>query len=148
MKVILLKDVKGTGKKGDVVKVNDGFGRNRLIPGGFAVEATKANIAQVERKQAAKEAQIAEERAEAKKMAELLSEKPVVLETMVGEGGRLFGSITSMDIAEAIKAQTGHDIDKKKIVLDKPIKSVGTFTVTVKLYTEIAAEIEVQIKEA
>lgn len=148
MKVILLKDVKGTGKKGDVVKVNDGFARNRLIPGGLAVEATKANIAQVERKQAAKEAQIAEERAEAKKMAELLSEKPVVLETKVGEGGRLFGSITSMDIAEAIKAQTGHDIDKKKIVLDKPIKSIGTFTVTVKLYTEISAEIEVQIKEA
>lgn len=148
MKVILLKDVKGTGKKGEVVKVNDGFARNRLLPGGFAVEATKANIAQVERKQAAKEAQIAEERAEAKKMAELLSEKPVVLETKVGEGGRLFGSITSMDIAEAIKAQTGHDIDKKKIVLDKPIKSVGTFTITVKLYTEITAEIEVQIKEA
>lgn len=146
MEIILLKDVKGTGKEGDVVKVNDGFARNRLIPGGLAVEATKANKVKIERDKANKAARIAEEKAAAAELGKKISTKPIILTTKVGDGGKLFGSITSMDISEAIKEQTGEVIDKKKIVLDKPIKETGDHTVKVKLYTEVSADVVVRIQ--
>lgn len=146
MEIILLKDVKGTGKEGDVVKVNDGFARNRLIPGGLAVEATKANKVKIERDKANKAARIAEEKAAAAELGKKISAKPIILTTKVGDGGKLFGSITSMDISEAIKEQTGEIIDKKKIVLDKPIKETGDHTVKVKLYTEVSADVVVRIQ--
>lgn len=146
MEIILLKDVKGTGKEGDVVKVNDGFARNRLIPGGLAVEATKANKVKIERDKANKAARIAEEKAAAAELGKKISAKPIILTTKVGDGGKLFGSITSMDISEAIKEQTGEVIDKKKIVLDKPIKETGDHTVKVKLYTEVSADVVVRIQ--
>lgn len=146
MEVILLKDVKGTGKEGDFVKVSDGFGRNRLIPGGLAVEATKANKAKIERDKANKAAKFAADKAEAEDLAKKLEANPIVIKTKVGDGGKLFGSITSMDIAEAIKTQTGEDIDKRKIVLNKPIKEIGDTKVGIKLFTEVTAEITVRIE--
>lgn len=148
MQVILKKDVKGSGKAGDVVKVSDGYARNMLIPKGLAVEATKANIRSLEKAKALQAEEEAEKRAEAQKQAELLKDKTVEIKTKAGEGGRLFGSITSKDIAEAVKSQLGIDADKKKIQLDSPIKSMGTFHVTVKLYYEIHAELTVNVTEA
>ncbi|MCH3954124.1 MAG: 50S ribosomal protein L9 [Eubacterium sp.] len=148
MQVILKKDVKGTGKAGSVVKVSDGYARNMLIPKGMAVEATKANIRSLEKEKAQQAEEEAEKRAEAKKQAEVINGKSVEIKTKAGEGGRLFGSITSKDIAEAVKSQLGIDTDKKKIQLDSPIKSMGTFHVTVKLYYEIHAELTVNVTEA
>ncbi len=129
MEVILKKDVKGTGKAGDIVKVSDGFARNRLIPGGMAVEATAANKKAYEREKAKAEEKYAAEKAAAEEFAARLSSNIVTVRTKVGDNGKLFGSITSMDIAEAIKEQTGEDIDKRKIVLDKPIKETGVETI-------------------
>lgn len=147
MQIILKKDVKGAGKAGDVVKVSDGYARNRLIPGGFAVEATPSNLARIKREKANHEAQIALDKAEANQVKKVLEDKTIRLKTRVGEGGKLFGSITSMDIADAIKEQTRLDIDKKKIVLKKPIKEIGEHEVEVKLYTEISADIKVAVTE-
>lgn len=147
MQIILKKDVKGAGKAGDVVKVSDGYARNRLIPGGFAVEATSSNLARIKREKANHEAQIALDKAEANQVKKVLEDKTIRLKTRVGEGGKLFGSVTSMDIADAIKEQTRLDIDKKKIVLKKPIKEIGEHEVEVKLYTEISADIKVAVTE-
>lgn len=146
MQVILKKDVKGTGKEGEVVKVSDGFARNKLIPAGLAVEATTQNIKAIEREKAALAAKRAEEKAAAEELAAKLVAKPVVVKTKVGEGGKLFGSITTMDIANAIKEQCDLDIDKKKLVLDKPIKETGSFEVEAKLYAEVSAKIKVIIE--
>lgn len=147
MEVILKKDIKGTGKAGDIVKVSDGFARNKLIPSGAALEATDANKRAVAREKANLEEKIAMEKAEASKIADAMQAKPLVVKTKVGEGGKLFGSITSMDIAEEIKKQFDIEIDKKKIVLDKPIKEIGTADVVIKLYEGIAAEIKVAVEE-
>ena len=147
MQIILKKDVKGAGKAGDVVKVSDGYARNRLIPGGFAVEATPSNLARIKREKANHEAQIALDKAEANQVKKVLEDKTIRLKTRVGEGGKLFGSVTSMDIADAIKEQSRLDIDKKKIVLKKPIKEIGEHEVEVKLYTEISADIKVAVTE-
>ena len=146
MQVILKKDVKGTGKEGDIVKVSDGFARNKLIPSGMAIEATEANKRAIAREKANLAEKIAAEKAAAEALARKLALKPVVVKTKVGDGGKLFGSITSMDIAQAVKEQTGNEVDKKKIVLDKPIKEVGTTQVEVKLYQDVAAKIEVRIE--
>lgn len=147
MEVILKKDIKGTGKAGDIVKVSDGFARNKLIPSGAALEATDANKRAVAREKANLEEKIAMEKAEASKIADAMQAKPLVVKTKVGEGGKLFGSITSMDIAEEIKKQFDIEIDKKKIVLDKPIKETGTTDVAIKLYEGIATEIKVVVEE-
>lgn len=146
MEVILKKDVKGTGKAGDIVKVSDGFARNRLIPSGDAVEATEANKRMVARQNAKREEQLAQERADAEALAARLAKKQIVIKTKVGEGGKLFGSITSMDIAEAIKEQTGEDLDKRKVVLDKPIKETGVSEVEVKLFSDVSARVEVKVE--
>ena len=146
MEVILKRDVKGTGRAGDIVKVSDGFARNRLIPSGDAVEATPANKKMMER-QAAKIAEInAQNKAEAEKQAEKLRKEEVVIKTKVGENGKLFGSITSMDIADAIKEQTGDEIDKRKVELDKPIKETGVYEVEIKLYPDVSAKISVRVE--
>ena len=147
MQIILKKDVKGTGKAGDVVKVSDGYARNRLIPGGFAIEATPSNLTKVKRDKANREEQIALDKAEANQVKKVLEGEVIKLKTKVGEGGKLFGSITSMDIANAIKEQTKLDVDKKKIVLIKPIKEIGEHEVDIKLYTEITARIKVAVNE-
>jgi len=135
MIVILKRDVKGTGKAGDVVKVSDGYARNMLLPKGYAEEATKNNVHTLEKK--AKET--------AEKEAEKINRMKVTIESKSGEGGRLFGSITSKDIADALEEQEGIHIDKKKIVLDQPIKEVGTKRVKIKVYPGISATLAVEV---
>lgn len=146
MEVILKQDVKGTGKAGDILKVSDGFARNRLIPSGFAVEATEANKRAIAREKARAEAKYAEEKAAAEDFARRLGSKEVVVKTKVGDNGKLFGSITSMDIAEAIREQTGEELDKRKIALDKPIKETGAYDVEVKLFQDVSAKVKVRIE--
>ena len=146
MEVILKKDVKGTGKEGEVVKVSDGFARNKLIPGGLAVEATEANKRAIAREKAKAAEKFAQDTEAAEKLAKKLTSAPVVVKTKVGDNGKLFGSITSMDIAQAVSEQLGTEIDKKKIVLDKPIKETGTTEVGVKLFQDITAKVKVRIE--
>lgn len=147
MLVILKKNVKGTGKAGDIVKVSDGFANNRLIPAGLAVPATNQNVKSAEKQKAFIEKKNAEEKAAAEATAKKLESKTVTIKTRVGDNGKLFGSITSMDIADAIQKQVGNKIDKKKIVLSKPIKEIGEYTVEVKLYPEVSATVKVVISE-
>ena len=133
MIVILNRDVKGTGKAGDVVKVSDGYARNMLLPKGYATEATDGNIRSLEKQKELMAQKKAEEKAAAEELAKKLEDVKVVIKTKSGEGGRLFGSITSKDIADETKKQTGLTIDKKKIQMKNPIKSIGRFEVDVKL---------------
>ena len=146
MEVILKKDVKGTGKEGEIVKVSDGFARNRLIPGGLAVEATEANKRAIAREKARAAERYAQDKEAAEKLAAILTSGPVTVRTKVGDNGKLFGSITSMDIAAAITEQLGTEIDKKKIVLDKPIKETGITEVSVKLFQDVTAKVKVSIE--
>ena len=146
MKVILKQDVKGSGKKGDVVKVSDGYARNLLIPKGLAMEATEANMRALKQQKKKEAEEEAARRAEAEAAKALLEKKIITVEGNAGEGGRLFGSITSKDIAEALEKE-GVTVDKKKIDLTQPIRSQGTFQVPVKLYQGINAEITVKVTE-
>lgn len=146
MIVILKRDVKGTGKAGDVVKVSDGYARNMLLPKGLAEEATKNNVHTLEKAKEKREEEEKQARAAAEKQAEDMKSMKVVIETKAGEGGKLFGSITSKDIADAIKEQHGLNIDKRKIVLDQPIKEVGVRRVKIRIYPEITATIAVEVK--
>lgn len=144
MKVILLQDVKGSGKAGDVVKVSDGYARNLLIPKGFAIEANDKNMKALKKKKAEEEAQYQADKAAALEVKVQIEAKVFVIKTKGGENGKLFGSITSADIADAVKEQSGADIDKKKIQLDSPIKQVGDFEVPVKLFHEVSAVLKVK----
>ena len=146
MEVILKQDVKGTGKAGDIVKVSDGYARNRLIPGGLAIEATPANKKAYEREKAKAKEKYEADRAVALDLAKRLEDKIVVVKTKVGDNGRLFGSITSMDIANAIKEQTGEDVDRRKIILKNPIKETGVETIEIKLFQDINAKVVVKIE--
>ena len=146
MEVILKQDVKGTGKAGQVVKVSDGYARNKLIPGGLAVEATPANKKQIEREKAKAKEKYEAEKAAAQDLANQLADKIVVVKTKVGDNGRLFGAITSKDIAAAISEQTGIEVDKRKIVLDKPIKETGVETVEIKLFQDVRAKVVIKIE--
>ena len=146
MEVILKQDVKGTGKAGDIVKVSDGYARNRLIPGGLAIEATPANKKAYEREKAKAKEKYEADRAVALDFAKRLEDKIVVVKTKVGDNGRLFGSITSMDIANAIKEQTGEDVDRRKIILKNPIKETGVETIEIKLFQDINAKVVVKIE--
>ena len=147
MIVILKKDVKGTGKAGDVVKVSDGYARNLLLPKGLAEEATKNNVHSLEKARAKREEEEAQARAEAEKQAEEMKKMRVTIVTKAGEGGKLFGSITTKDIAEALKEQCGINVDKRIVVLDQPIKEVGVTRVKVKIYPEITGTIAVEVKD-
>ena len=145
MKVILLADVKGKGKAGDVVKVSDGFARNMLFPKGLAKEATPGNIKHLEKQKAEAAALEVAKKEEATKLAAELEKITVKIETKAGENGKLFGSITSADIAAACKEQFGFEVDKKKINLSSPIKQAGTSELTVKLYPEVSATLKVEV---
>ena len=145
MIVILTQDVKGKGKAGDVVKVNDGYARNMLLPKGLAKEATQGNVRSLEKQKALAEEKRQEQKAAAQKQAEKLEKITVTIQSKGGENGKLFGSITSKDIAEALETQEGIKVDKKKIDLPAPIKQTGTETVTVKLFPEVAAELKVKV---
>lgn len=141
MKVILLQDVKALGKKGEVVNVNDGYARNFILPKKLGVEANGKNLNDL-KLQKNNEAKVAQEHLDAaKKLAEELKAGKVVLTMKVGEGGRTFGSVSSKEIAEAVKEQMHLDIDKKKIQLKEQIKTLGTHIVSVKLHPEVTAEL-------
>ena len=146
MIVILNKDVKGTGKAGDVVKVSDGYARNMLIPKGLATEATQGNIRHLEKQKAIAAEKKAEEKDAAKKQAEKIGKLTVTIKTKAGDGGKIFGSITSKDIAEGLKSQHGIEVDKKKIQLSSPIKQTGEMSVDIKLYSEVSAELKVKVE--
>ncbi len=146
MEVILKQDVKGTGKAGDVVKVSDGYARNKLIPGGLAVEATQANKKAIEREKAKAKEKYEADKAAALDLANQLADKIVVVKTKVGDNGRLFGAITSKEVAAAITDQTGIEVDKRKIMLDKPIKETGVETIEIKLFQDIKAKVVVKIE--
>ncbi len=144
MKVILLEDVRGSGKNGDVVNVSDGYARNMLIPRGLAVEATPQNIKQLEKKKEAIAKKFAEDKAAALELKKKLEEITVEVKTKAGKDGKVFGSVTSKDIAEALQAM-GFDVDKKKIQLDSPIKATGAANVNVKLFTEVTGKVKVNV---
>ena len=148
MKVILMQDVKGKGKKGQMIEVSDGYARNYMLPRKIAVEATAdaVNTMRMNDKAAAEKA--AKERAEAMEISKKLRDMTLVVTAKGGGAGRLFGSVTSQEIADALKAKSGIVIDKRKIVLSDPIKTVGTYTVQCKLGYEITAPLTVKIEEA
>ena len=145
MIVILLKDVKGTGKAGEVVKVSDGYARNMLLPKGLAKEATEGNIRNIEKQKEIAEEKRAEQKAAAEKQAEKISNITLTIKSKGGDSGKLFGSITSKDIADALQKQENIKVDKKKIVLDSPIKQTGEAEVTVKLFSEVTATLKVNV---
>ena len=147
MKVILLQDVKGKGKKGQLLEVSDGYARNYMLPRKIAIEATAdaVNTKNMNDKAAAERA--AKERAEAMETSRKLREMTLIVKAKGGGAGRLFGSVTNQEIADALKASTGIALDKRKIVISDPIKNVGTYTVTCKLGYEISAPLTVKIEE-
>lgn len=147
MKVILLENVKSLGKKGEIVNVNDGYARNFILPKKLGVEATGKNLNDL-KLQKNNEKKVAQENLDAaKELAAELSAGKVELAIKIGEGGRTFGSVSSKEIAVAVKDQMQLDIDKKKIQLKESIKSLGTHIVTVKLHPEVSAELKVVVKE-
>lgn len=148
MKVIFLKDVKGKGKKGEVKNVADGYAQNFLIKQGLAVEANQANISSLNAQKKKEEKLAAEELAEAKKLKEKMDKITVEFSTKAGEGGRLFGSITSKQIADELQKVHSIKIDKRKIDLPDAIRSLGYTKVSVKLHTEVTATLNVHVKEA
>ncbi len=146
MQVILLKDVKGSGRAGEVVKVSDGYARNLLIPKKMAMEATEANLKVLEKRRQEIEAQRALDLAAAMDLKAKLEEaKGVDIEVKAGENGRLFGAITSQDIADAFEKQYFIKLDKKKIVLESPIKQTGSHDVEFKLYQGVSAKVKVNV---
>ena len=148
MKVILLEDIKGVGKKDEVINASDGYARNFLFPKKLAVEANNENMAKLKAKENSNQYKKSVEKEEAQKLAETL--KGIILKISVksGENGKIFGSITSKEIADNLKAQYKIEIDKKKIDLKEPIKTVGTSIVSIKLYEGVIGNLKVQIVSA
>ena len=148
MKVILLEDVKSLGKKGQMVDVSDGYARNFIISKKKGVEATAKNMNDLKLQKAHEDKMAAQRLEEAKLFAAEIAKAEVVLELKVGDGGKLFGAVSSKEIAQAAKEQLNMDLDKKKLVLPNPIKTVGTTSVAVKLHPQVTAELKVIVKEA
>jgi len=148
MKVILSKDVPGTGKAGEVKDVADGYARNYLIPRKLAIAATTGALQNVEAKKASEQKKAAAEEAAARALAARLTTAPVVLTAKVGDQGRLYGSITSGDIAEQLSAFLGQPVDKRKIELDEPIRQLGQFDVTIRLHRAVSASVKVDVQPA
>ena len=148
MEVVLLEDVKALGKKGQVVKVNDGYARNFILPKKLGVEATSKNLNDLKLQKANAEKVAAEQLAAAKELAEKIEKLTVTLKMKAGEGGKAFGSVSSKEIGKAIEDQIGLEIDKKKLVLPEPIKTFGTHEVPVKLHKDVVAKLAVKVTEA
>ena len=148
MKVILVEDVKSLGKKGEIVNVSDGYARNMLFPKKLGLEATPKNINDL-KLQKAHEEKVAKEQLEedAKAFAEELKDKEVIVKLKSGSDGRTFGSISTKEIAQAAKQQLGYDIDKKKMHLVEPIRSLGVYNVPIKLHPEVTGELKVKVQE-
>lgn len=147
MKVILQQDVRGHGKKGQMVEVSDGYGRNYLLPRKLAVEATADNINAMQLKDKARAAQLAREKAEAQRVAGEVESKVVKISARAGSSGKLFGAVTAKEISEALKEQYGLDIAKQKISLAEPIKSYGSYEVKCRLGFEVSCTLHVMVTE-
>ena len=147
MKVILLQDVKGQGKKGQLIEASDGYARNFLLPRKLAVAATAENLNTMKQQEKAKKAQEAAEKAEAQAVAEKLQAVVVKLTAKAGAGGRLFGAVTSKEISDALKEQHGLDVAKSKIVQEEPIKAFGTYELKCKLGYEVTGTLNVVVAE-
>ncbi len=147
MKVILLEDIKGVGKKGQLINTSDGHARNYLLPKKLAVEATKSNINELEAKQKSMANKKEKEFEAAKALGDDISSKLVKIAVKIGDNGKLFGSVTNKEIASALEEQTGIIIDKKKIVIDEPIKTIGEKSVDIKLHPEVTAKLTVHITD-
>jgi len=145
MKVMLLKDVKGQGKKDEIVNVSDGYARNFLFPRKLAIEADAKALADAKNKEDAKKFKIEQDKAQAREIAAKLQGVAVKIKATAGADGRLYGSITTADVAKALKEQSGIEIDKRKIVSDGAIKAFGTYTLDVKLYPEIVGKINLVV---
>ncbi len=148
MEIVLLEDVKALGKKGQIVTVNDGYARNFILPKKLGVEATSKNLNDLKLKKDNDAKLAAEILAAAKELAAKLDESKVTLSIKAGEGGRAFGSVSNKEISKAITDQLGLEIDKKKIVLNDPIKSIGSFEVPIKLHKDVTARLAVKVVEA
>lgn len=147
MKVILLEDVKSLGKKGEVVNVNDGYARNFIFKKNLGVEATSKNLNDLKLQKQNEEKVAAENLEKAKELAADLAGKSITLSIKAGSDGRAFGSVSTKEISMAAKEQLGYELDKKKMHLSEPIKSIGTFTVPIKLHPKVTAELKVVVKE-
>ncbi len=147
MKVIFLKDVKGSGKKGEIKNVADGYARNMLLPKELAVEATPENLNKLQGQQASAQHKVDVDIQNAKDTADKLKDQKVIITAKAGSNGKLFGSVTAGNVAEAIEKQFGVKIDKKKIVLSTDIKNFGSYTATIKLYNGISEKIDVEVTE-
>lgn len=148
MKVILLQDVKSLGKKGEVVNVSDGYARNMILPKKLGVEATGKNLNDLKLQNQHAEKVALEQYEAAKQLAEDIRDKSVEVKIKAGEGGRTFGSVSTKEIAIAVKQQLNLDLDKKKMILSEPIKSLGTFEVPVKLHSKVTGTLRVKVTEA
>lgn len=148
MEVILLEDVKSLGKKGELVKVNEGYARNFILKKNLGVEATPKNLNDLKLKKANEEKLAKEKLEEAKKLADDLGKMSVTLKMKSGEGGRTFGSVSTKEIANAVKDQLNMDLDKKKLVLDEPIRTLGTHIVSVRLHKDVMGKLTVKVTEA
>ena len=147
MKVIFLQDVKGTAKKGEMKNVADGYARNMLLPRKLAVEATAENLNRLQGQQSSAQFRIDTEKANAQEMKQKLDGKKVTIQAKAGTGGRLFGSVTAAQVAQAIEAQYGCKIEKKKINLKSDIKAFGTFSAEIRLYAGIVASVTIEVTE-
>lgn len=146
MKVILKQDVKGLGREGDTVKVADGYARNYLIPRGLAIEASERNLRILQAEKVAMERKADRELALARRLAQELASGGITIRRKSGEGGRLFGSVTARDIADAIREVLGVEIDRRKIELPDPIKAVGSYTIPIRLHAQVTARVVVDVE--
>ena len=148
MQVVLLEDVKSLGKKGEIVKVNEGYARNFILPRKLGVEATPKNLNDLKLKKANEEKKAAEQLAEARELGAKLEKSSVTLSIKAGDNGKAFGSVSGKEIAKAIQEQLGLDIDKKKLVLPEPLKTFGAHEVPVKLHRDVTVKLAVKVEEA
>ena len=145
MKVILLNDVKGVGRKDEIINANDGYARNFLLPKGLAVEANNSNLSKLKAKQDSKAYKKEEDKKEALKIKDQIEKITLKIEVKAGENGKIFGGVTSKEISDKLKAQNNIEVDKKKIELKETIKTVGNFTVTLKLFEGVVAKLKLEI---
>ena len=145
MKVVLRDDVENIGRKGDLIEVTDGYARNFLVPRGLAMKATKGVVQQAEAMRRNREARDARDREAAQALADQLTGKRIELRARAGEGGRLFGSVTSADVADAVRAQTGVELDRRKTQLAEPLKELGAVEVPVKLHADVEVILTVDV---
>lgn len=147
MKVILLKDVKGTGKKGELKEVSDGYAKNFLLPKKMAVVADNTNVKELNEKNKSKEIKAQKDYEEAVELGKKMEDMTITIYSKAGDGGRLFGSITSKDIAEQLKKQHGVEVDKRKVTLDEPIRVLGSRFVEIKIHQKVMTKIKVDVRE-